>query len=300
MFALFKSYISTMEVYLNNVQKTILANMFEATSYYPYGLTMAGISSQAAGRPENRFKYNGKEMQHQEFSDGSGLEAYDFGARMQDPQLGVWHNLDPRADAARQWSPYAYALDNPIRIIVPDGMWVPGWYDQMSDLDFHMGDEKRHEHENDDPLGKLASRYMAGDAADGSGPGRGSGPNGVSGAPAPMKTIDGQLAAIINGQPVPAEELTPLEINPRRNDVDKLSVVKIPPNTPIAKSGYQMMEYIGESGNGTDALGSPYDPNKITLYVYPDDMYAIDIAHGYGDRIPDPEDRDPGLLAWPF
>ena len=170
----------------------------------------------------------------------------------------------------------------------------------MTDLDFHMGDEKRHEHENDDPLGKLASRYMAGDAADGSGPGRGSGPNGVSGAPAPMKTIDGQLAAIINGQPVPAEELTPLEINPRRNDVDKLSVVKIPPNTPIAKSGYQMMEYIGESGNGTDALGSPYDPNKITLYVYPDDMYAIDIALGYGDRIPDPEDRDPGLLAWPF
>ena len=124
MFALFKSYISTMKIYLNNVQKTILAHMFEATSYYPYGLTMAGISSQAAGRPENRFKYNGKEMQHQEFSDGSGLEAYDFGARMQDPQLGVWHNLDPRADAARQWSPYAYALDNPIRFIDLDGMWA--------------------------------------------------------------------------------------------------------------------------------------------------------------------------------
>jgi RHS repeat-associated protein len=113
------------DVYFDNLSiKHYSGPMLEENHYYPYGLSMAGLCDKAVKTQytENRYRYNSKELQQQEFADGRGLETYDFGARMQDPQLGVWHNIDPLAESTPGISPYAFGMDNPIKFRDVDGM----------------------------------------------------------------------------------------------------------------------------------------------------------------------------------
>jgi RHS repeat-associated protein len=101
---------SNVDVVFDNLQViNARGPIAEETHLYPDGLTMAGISDRAWNKLQNNYHYQGNEMQNQEFSDGSGLEEYDFSARHYDQQLGVWHNQDPANQYA---SPYLAMGDN--------------------------------------------------------------------------------------------------------------------------------------------------------------------------------------------
>ena len=83
---------------------------------------MSGISSKALnGTAENKYKYNGKEQQSKEFSDGSGLEWTNYGARMYDAQIGRWHVMDNYSEVYFALNPYNYGGNTPVNTIDIDG-----------------------------------------------------------------------------------------------------------------------------------------------------------------------------------
>jgi len=115
---------SPVDVFFDNLQVVHKRSpILEETHYYPFGLTMAGISSKAAGGIQNRLKFNGgNELQNAEFSDGSGMELYDAVNRMYDPQLGRFWQVDEFAEGNFEWTPYNYGINNPIRFNDPFGL----------------------------------------------------------------------------------------------------------------------------------------------------------------------------------
>ena len=74
---------------------------------------MAGISDKAlkSNYAENKYRFQKQELQNKEFSDGSGLEMYEFKYRFDDPQIGRFWSVDPLASKYEYNSPYAFSED---------------------------------------------------------------------------------------------------------------------------------------------------------------------------------------------
>jgi RHS repeat-associated protein len=105
---------SQQDVFFDNVTLGLNSGpLLEETHYYPFGLTMAGISSNAlkgTNYAKNRKEYNG--IEHTTDLD---LNQYDAFFRTLDPQTGRWAQLDPKTESMEMWSPYASMYNNPIR-----------------------------------------------------------------------------------------------------------------------------------------------------------------------------------------
>ncbi len=109
------------EVYFDDFTvQQIHSPVVQQEDFYPFGLSFN--SYQRENSLLNNYLYNGKEQ----INDLS-LDWADYGARMYMPEIGRWGTVDPLAEKSRRWSPYNYALNNPIRFIDPDGMEADGF-----------------------------------------------------------------------------------------------------------------------------------------------------------------------------
>ncbi|MBN8653032.1 MAG: LysM peptidoglycan-binding domain-containing protein [Cytophagales bacterium] len=91
----------------------------QVANYYAFGLAQNSNGFEREGGIKNPLLYNGKELQ-----DELNLGWLDYGARMYMPDLGRWALIDPMSEFYSAWSPYNYVLNNPIRLIDPNGMAV--------------------------------------------------------------------------------------------------------------------------------------------------------------------------------
>ncbi len=112
------AYEYSLKDHLGNTRITFDENLniLQEDAYYPFGMNISGLSYSNTS-PENKYRYNGKELQ-----DDFGLDWYDYGARMYDAELGRWHVPDPLAEKTFSLSPFRYGKNNPVFYVDVKGL----------------------------------------------------------------------------------------------------------------------------------------------------------------------------------
>ena len=128
------------DVFFDNLQLThIRGAILEETHYYPFGFTMAGISSKAAETIQNKEKT----FQGQRFDDDLGLNWIQFKWRNHDPQIGRFIEIDPLSDDYEYNSPYAFSENKVTGHVELEGLealeFMKLIYDNVSDGLYRTG-----------------------------------------------------------------------------------------------------------------------------------------------------------------
>ena len=84
----------------------------QVTHYYPFG----GVMRESTNPGLQPYKYGGKELDRT-----SGLDTYDFGARIYFADRLQWGQMDPLCEKYYDVSPYGYCHNNPIIMFDQDG-----------------------------------------------------------------------------------------------------------------------------------------------------------------------------------
>lgn len=101
---------SNINVWFDNLEVIhTRGQILEENHYYPFGLTMAGISSKAAGVLENKKRYNGIEL-----NNDFDINTYEAFYRNLDVQIGKWWQIDPEIEDQENLSPYTSMANDPV------------------------------------------------------------------------------------------------------------------------------------------------------------------------------------------
>ncbi len=71
---------------------------------------------------------------------GDEIRCQYFGARYYDPNISIWLSVDPLSDKNPNTSPYSYCINNPIRLVDPDGR---DWYESESGAVIHQNNDAK-------------------------------------------------------------------------------------------------------------------------------------------------------------
>ena len=116
-------------VYFDDIRiEHIRGALLEESHYYPFGLTMASVSSKVLEKKDNKYKFNAGSEQNVEL----GLNFYDTRFRTFDPTLGSFRQIDPIDGAERGFTLYVYSGNNPITFNDPLGL---KWKDSIQTKD---------------------------------------------------------------------------------------------------------------------------------------------------------------------
>ena len=87
------------------------ANITQFDAYLPYGELLVDEHSSSEEMP---YKFNGKELDSE-----TGL--YYYGARYMNPVTSLWYGVDPLAEKYPSVGGYVYCMENPTKLIDPNG-----------------------------------------------------------------------------------------------------------------------------------------------------------------------------------